>query len=568
YDFPIRCIEGHGLQARIIDEAKRDGAKVIVTTDCGTKDLETVEYAASKGIDVIITDHHIVGKTLPKAFAIINPYMIKKPTPEQKLSGAGVSFKLIVGVAKTLKTTYPKQLYEFLLAVSALGTISDRVSLQEPMNRAMVSAGIRALNNSQMPGLKALIDISVGQGVTLKPRDISRTISPRLNAPGRIGNPHENIPDSNMVVDLMLAGLKGKNQSSAKGIKKLVSQFMNVLDIEKAIKSGDLVGDKAEAVDEINEKRKRITEKIELELEDKIAQEVDKENDRIIIIKGNDWNSGVIGIDADRVRDRFHRPVILVTEYTGEDYVKGSCRSIPNIDMYSLIEAFQDAFIEEYKKNPFQMEVQTLDGPKMVSAFGGHAQACGFSMHKDDFQKFKEMVSHAGKQLDDSMFNFAYEVIEPIRFNQVNAELLMKLEKLSPYGQGFEFPVFMMEACTLGVHPRPFGSRYSNTRTPHVEFEVLEPQDGTKTHTRGRRLTATGFGLWEKYQRIVGKTRGQKYDIIFSLDKQPRKGKKKTKLRLLVEDIRPTQASASTINRAKEQSNNIDDEDMGHDDED
>ena len=89
-----------------------------------------------------------------------------------------MAFKLIVGLAKTLKTTYPKQLYEFLLAVAALGTISDRVSLQEPMNRAMVASGIRALNNSQMPGLKALIDISVGAGVTLKPRDISRTISP------------------------------------------------------------------------------------------------------------------------------------------------------------------------------------------------------------------------------------------------------------------------------------------------------------------------------------------------------------------------------------------------------
>ena len=270
---------------------------------------------------------------------------------------------------------------------------------------------------------------------------------------------------------------------------------MNVLDIEKAIKTGEPVGDKAELVDEINEKRKRITEKIEIELEDKITREVDVENDRVIIIKGLDWNSGVIGIDADRVRDRFHRPVILVTEYSGEDYVKGSCRSIPNIDMYSMIEAFQEAFVSEYKYNPFQMEVQTVDGPKMVSAFGGHAQACGFSMHKKDFKRFKEMISHAATQLDESMFDFSYEVIEPIRFNQINAELLLKLEKLSPYGQGFEFPLFIMENCTLGVHPRPFGSRYNKTRTPHVEFEVLEPQDGSKTQTRGRRLTAIGFSF-------------------------------------------------------------------------
>ena len=158
YAFPIRSREGHGLQIRIIQEALDNGVSLFVTTDCGTKDVEAVDYANEHNVDVIITDHHILGKKLPNAVAIINPYINKDPNLDEfkYISGSFVSFKWIMALKDQLDVTLPKQIFEALVICSSLGVLSDRVSLKKPMNRAMVKLGMDYLNATKLSGVKAL----------------------------------------------------------------------------------------------------------------------------------------------------------------------------------------------------------------------------------------------------------------------------------------------------------------------------------------------------------------------------------------------------------------------------
>ena len=326
YAFPIRSREGHGLQLRIIQEAMDQGVSLIVTTDCGTKDVEAVQYANEQNIDVIITDHHILGRKLPNASAIINPYMNKDEAMDEfrYISGSFVSFKWIMGLKEYLDVNFPKQIFEVLVICSSLGVLSDRVSLKKPMNRAMVKLGIDYLNATKLDGVKALKEISIPTRSFLRARDISRTIAPRMNAPGRIGDPELGIPDSSIIVDLLMSGLKVGPRSN---IKEFIQKYKRLLHQDNLIKTGLDVEDQVDLVDEVNDRRKRMTEEIETKIEH-MLEDINVDEEKVLIIQGDNWNSGVIGIDADRLRDRFVLPAIIMTTLEGSDFIKGSVRSI------------------------------------------------------------------------------------------------------------------------------------------------------------------------------------------------------------------------------------------------
>ena len=267
YSFPIRSKEGHGLQLRIIQEAKKEGYSLIITTDCGTKDIQAVSYANEQGMDIIITDHHILGKELPDAVAIINPYLNKNTEMNEYryLSGSYVSFKWIIALKESLNINFPKQVFEALVICASLGVISDRVSLQKPMNRAIVKLGIDYLNSTKLEGMKALKEVSTNTKSFLRARDISRTIAPRMNAPGRIGDPELGIPDSTIIVDLLLAGLSVGPRAS---IKSFIAKYKKILQQDRLMKADMKVSDQVEIVDEVNDKRKRMTEEIESIIEE------------------------------------------------------------------------------------------------------------------------------------------------------------------------------------------------------------------------------------------------------------------------------------------------------------
>ena len=539
YDFPIRSKEGHGLQIRIIDEAKKNGASVIITTDCGTKDVEAVAYANSLGIKVIVCDHHILGAKRPDALAMINPQCCKGTEKGKKLSGSGVALKWMYGLAHHLNRSFETEFNDYLIAIASLGTISDRVSLKEQVNRAIVVYGIRALNEAKLPGLKALKNICVGNSGFLKARDISRTIAPRLNAPGRIGNKEEGIPDSNVVVDLLLNGLEAYEHGSKSGMKKYMKNFLKVFDLDPKAPIKEVSAKEAELVEEVNDQRRRITEKIDEEIELILEKNVNLETDKVIIIRGKNWNSGVIGIDTDRLRDRFSRPAIILTEMGGDDYLKGSVRSLQTIDMYTVIDKVQVTFEEKHKRPLFVMKVMSDDGEKLINAFGGHAQACGFSIHKDDVDEFSQLVKDEVNQLPADQFNEYYSIIEELSFDKVNKELLKRLDSLSPYGEHFNYPLFVLKKVMINPNLRPFGNKFQRHRTPHVEFDIYPAGDAVYTQ-KTKRLVAVGFGLFEKLVNLIDKKETQFFDLVFSIALSGKKGGRQHKrgLNLLVEDIR------------------------------
>ena len=543
YDFPIRSKEGHGLQPRIIDEAKQAGATLIITSDCGSKDVESVKYAVSQGLDVIICDHHILGKEIPAAYAMVNPYRRTEFTYEKSLAGAGVSFKLVLAVFNRMGRVMSEDTLSYLLAISCLGTISDRMSLLNPLNRIMIKEGIKALNTTQMEGLKALKEVSSNGIEELRSNDIGRTIVPRLNAPGRIGDRSEGIPDSRIVVDLLLLGTGKENAQIA---SQVLQEFNLVLELDQSkkharppVQTDSSALDDASIVEDINEKRKFMTSKIEDEIDTLVKEQVDVENDKVIIVQGKNWNPGVIGIDTDRLKDRFLRPAIILTEYTGSDYIRGSVRSIPTINMYRIVDSVSEQFEKKHGHQLFQTEVETLQGKRLVNAFGGHAQACGFTFHKEDLPEFLTNIRAGVAALASEQFNFAYEVLDTLSLNQVNYEFIKRLDMLAPYGQEFEYPLFLTKGIEIGK-TRPFGNKYQEARTPHVEFGVF---GGGGKRNRPARISAVGFSLWEKLCKLRSNDPQTKYDIIFFVEYFKKRVKRKMihKLRLNVVDIRLSQ---------------------------
>ncbi|NBV42419.1 hypothetical protein EBR96_06600 [bacterium] len=539
YDFPTRAKEGHGLQPRIIDDAKGLGCTLIVTSDCGSKDVEATEYANSQGLEVIICDHHVLGKNLPKSLALVNPHKRPETTFAKGLSGAGVAYMLALAVFEKLNVQIRPEFMEYLLALVALGTISDRMSFLNPMNRLLVRRGVDALNNTKMEGIRALKEISRSNYKELKSREIGRTIVPRLNAPGRIGDREEGIPDSRIVLDLLLIGTGQKNAEKA---MELLEQFTSVLEVEQNRKkrtqqTGNAL-EEAAVVDEVNEKRKFITSKIEDEIDELIENQVDPVNDQIIIVRGKNWNPGVIGIDTDRLKDRFLRPAMILTDYDGSDYVRGSVRSIPTINMYRIIDSVGELFESTHHSQLFQTEVNTQFGKRIINAFGGHAQACGFTLHKDNVPFLFEHVRAEMAKLSVEQFEYSYEILDTITFNQINFDVVKKLDMLVPYGQAFDYPIFYLKGCSLS-RGRAFGNKYQEARTPHVEFTVSEGLS-RKSHANIRRLDAVGFGLWEKYSQLVNTNPFGTFDIIFFLEmvKRGRGRFAKDILRLNVLDIR------------------------------
>lgn len=536
YEFPTRSKEGHGLQPRIVDDSVRLGCRLIITSDCGSKDVESVDYANSQGLDVIICDHHVLGKNLPNCHALVNPHRRPEVTFAKGLSGAGVSFKLVLAVYQALGREIPADFMDYLLALVALGTISDRMSFLNPMNRILVREGVRALNQTEMEGIKALKEVSRSNYTELKSREIGRTIVPRLNAPGRIGDRDEGIPDSRIVLDLLLLGTGRHNAEKA---QKVMEQFVAVLEMDKKGRSGSTVDALGEAavVDEVNEKRKFITSKIEDEIDDLIQTQVDPSVDRIIIIHGRNWNPGVIGIDTDRLKDRFLRPAMILTEYDGSDYIRGSVRSIPTINMYAIIDRVGEQFEQSHGVQLFQTEVDTQFGKRIINAFGGHAQACGFTLHRKNVPLFLSLVRAEMAQLPMEQFEYSYEILDTIQFNQINFEIVKKIDTLVPYGQAFEYPIFYLKGCSLS-RGRAFGNKYQEARTPHVEFTVSEGLN--RKSGQSRRLDSVGFGLWEKYSTLVNTNPFAPFDIIFFIElvKKGRGRHAKDMLRLNVLDIR------------------------------
>ena len=416
YYLPDRHSEGYGLHIESLQKLipKYD---LLITVDCGITALDEVDYAKDK-IDMIITDHHLPREILPDAFAIINPTQTHCNYPNKNLCGVGVAFKLCQGLYQSLN----KDIHELenYLDIVALGTIADIVPLVDE-NRRIVKKG---LANIQNLGIKTLIEICNYDENNINTGHIGFGVAPRLNAAGRLTH-------ASIAVELLLATDK------------------------------QTAHQKALYLDEENKQRQEIVEDIFHEAVKKIEENNLQEN-KIIIVVGENWHEGVIGIAASRLQEKYYRPIIIIA--TKDNIGKASCRSIDGLHM----------------KNALTYCEQDL----MV--YGGHSKAAGFTI---DLTKLDDFISHmqtyANEHLTDEDLIPIYQVETVLTPQDITMDFIEELSLLEPFGMGNPKPQFVCQnllvtkSMKMGKennHLR-FNFAYNNTQYTAIGWHMADVAD-------------------------------------------------------------------------------------------
>ncbi len=387
---PDRKKEGYGPSAESFKKLINNGTKLIFTVDCGTLSFDALDFAFNNDIDVIVLDHHQSEINLPKAHSIVNPNRLDDKSGLKYLCAAGVTFMFLISLSKELRSTgwftkskiIEPNLLEYLDLV-ALGTVCDVVPLVG-LNRAIVSQGLKILKSKKNLGLKTLFDIC---DIQSKPNvyHIGYQLGPRINAGGRVGK-------------------------SSHGANLLINN--NPKDVFKI----------ATELDQFNKER-QILEK---DLMDKILNNLgNATNDSVIVIFGKNWHEGVIGIVASRIKDKFNKPVIIIS-IDDNGIGKASARSIVGFDMGSVI-------ISAVQEN-------------ILIKGGGHKMAGGFTIKKENVEKFKKFILKKFERLSYSKMN-----IKPLYLDSVIAPTALNLQfynnvnMLAPFGSGNPEPKFVLE---------------------------------------------------------------------------------------------------------------------------
>ena len=386
---PDRKKEGYGPTIKSFEELIRNNVKIIFTVDCGTLSFEAIEYAKENNIDVIVLDHHQSEINLPKAFSVINPNRLDDKSNLQYLCAAGVAFMFLVSINRELRMIdwfnkngiNEPNLINYLDLVT-LGTVCDVVPLIG-LNRAIVKQGLKILKGKKNLGLKTLLDIcKIESSPSIY--HLGFMLGPRINAGGRVGKCSHG---ANLLLN-----------TDPKNAFKLASEL-----------------------DQFNKER-QILEK---DLLQKLLNETkDYSKDPILVLSGYNWHEGIIGIVAARLKDKFNKPVIIIS--INEKIGKASARSIVGFDIGSvIIAATQD---------------------KILLKGGGHKMAGGFSINIENIEKFKEFVFRKFRNINEDITRdkplYLDSVISPAA---INLEFYYKVNNLAPFGSGNPEPKFVIE---------------------------------------------------------------------------------------------------------------------------
>ncbi|MGB2705686.1 MAG: single-stranded-DNA-specific exonuclease RecJ [Candidatus Omnitrophota bacterium] len=386
---PNRLEEGYGLNVNAVRLAHRKKNSLIITVDCGISAHKEIDLANKFGIDTIVTDHHeIKTDTLPKAYSIINPLRKGCNYPFKHLSGVGLAYKLAHALLKG--TSYPVEEH---LDLVALGTVSD-LSIQKGENRILTKWGLKRLNGTRKPGINALIEVAGLKGRDISCGHIGYILGPRINAMGRVGSPE-------VALNLLLTD-----------------------DKDEARRLADILNRE-------NRSRQRIERKVLAEAMEKVEREINFKESRVIVLSGANWHTGVIGIVASRIIDKFYRPTIIIALEGSRG--KGSGRSIDNFHLFNAINSCKDCLID----------------------FGGHEGACGLSIHKKDIKKFTDRINAVAKKLilDEDLYP-TLEIDAEVRLSEVTERLVEELGLLIPFGPENPRPVFFSRNAYLKSEPR------------------------------------------------------------------------------------------------------------------
>lgn len=377
YYIPERQVEGYGLNNNALENIYQSGTTLVITVDCGISSAVEVKVMADK-MDIVITDHHQPPLELPNAYAVINPKQTDCSYPEKNLAGVGVAFKLCQALWKHFHEK-DNGLYLEDLAIVAIGTIADIVPLQGE-NRILVKQGILELNNTEHIGLNALLE-SCGIKGKADTGNIGFVLAPRLNASGRICHATDG-------VELLLTD----NYTRAQELAVILN-------------------------DE-NKERQQIEKSI-LEEALLLLNQLNASQDKVLVLAKEDWHSGVIGIVASRLVEKYYRPVIMISIKEGVG--KGSCRSIPGFNMYQAL----------------------CQCSELMMKFGGHKQAAGLTILPENIAQLRtKMNSIADQALNDEDYLSVIQIDALLPINEINLAFVEQLATLAPFGMGNPNPNF------------------------------------------------------------------------------------------------------------------------------
>lgn len=454
---PDKDKEGYGMNEKAVMQFAKDKVKLIITVDCGIANFQEVELAGQKGMDVIIVDHHHIPKNIPKAFATINQNIKEETYPFQELAGVGTVFKLVQALYEKFLPEKKEQL-KWLLDLVAIGTIADCVPLVGE-NRILAKYGLLVLSKTRNVGLKEVFQvgrIQIDENNVPDSQKVAFQIAPRINAAGRMDH-------ANIALYLIMEPNPAKAREFA-------------LELEAK-----------------NQERQKVTGIIFEEVK-KVAEVMFKEK-KFIFASGAHFPSGILGLVAGKVADRFNKPTAIFQEKEGE--CKGSFRSIPEINIIEMIEQCAE----------------------LLERFGGHSQAAGVSVKKENmgafFEKMEKMIS---AQLGDKTPVPELEIDLEVQPKEIDFELAEGLQKMEPFGEGNEKPVFLMKKLIVE------NIKLVGNGEKHLKLQ-LRAQDGSP-----KIFEAIGFGLAEDNLHLE---EGNAVDAVFTLGVDEWNGNKKIQLELI-----------------------------------
>lgn len=379
---PDRYDEGYGVSFKGIDYAVESGAGLIVTLDCGIKAIDKVKYAASKGIDMIICDHHLPEDSLPAAVAVLDPKREDCHYPFDDLSGCGVGFKLVQ--AYSARYGVPFETLVPLLDLLVVSIASDLVTMVGE-NRILAHFGLKQLNENPCTGLQAMINLSSLEPGHVSIDDIVFKIGPRINAAGRMET-------GRLAVELLTS--------------RSLSEAMQI----------------GEKINESNNERKNIDREITQEALDMVQTGNCLCNGSAMIVYNPEWNKGVVGIVASRLVEAYYKPTVVLTKSNG--FVSGSARSISGFDLYGAIESCAD----------------------LLENFGGHVYAAGLTLKEENLSEFaRRMDEYISAKIETEMMTPVIEVDSKLNFARITPKFFRILKQFQPFGPGNHNPVFLTE---------------------------------------------------------------------------------------------------------------------------
>jgi len=458
YFIPDRLTEGYGLGSSGVEEAVRIKADLVITVDCGISSHEEVDALNKYGIDVVITDHHEPPKILPEACAIINPHQKGCAYPDKNLSGVSISFKLCHALSSELNN---RDFWNHLDLV-ALGTISD-VAPMLGENRILVKEGLRLLKNlGSNKGIKALIGVSGIKKDKIGTFEIGFILGPRINAAGRLGS-------AGMAVELLLTD----DDENAKELAKKLN--------------------------EANQERQKIEKSTLKEAISKIEKDINFKDHKVIVLHNEDWHTGVMGIVASRISDKFNRPAILIS--TKDGLGRGSGRSIENFHLFEAL-ASCEKFLKEY---------------------GGHQYACGLTILEENLPGFIKLINElAVSAITAEDLVQSLPVDMEIELSMLDHKTVEDITNLEPFGEGNPEPMFCSRNLRL-VQPLRV------LKGEHIKFQAT---DGKKN------FEAIGFGMAKDDDIELALRNYPSFDMVYTVSLNNWQGI--NAIQLKIEDIKPS----------------------------